>query len=521
MKDIQFNKDTQSALLEGVKIMYDCVTVTLSPKGKNVAIQRPWGPPIAVHDGVTVAREVRSDDKFVQMGIDMIKEAAQKTNEEAGDGTTTSTLLAYEFISRGIKLKESGTNPMVLRDELYQALADTKEELSKISKPAKTKGELQQVATISSASKDIGEMVGSAVFDMGTEGLVTVEESGSYETYVDKTDGMSISRGYLSPYFVTDPNRGEATIVNPVIIITDKNITTQKEIVDIIEPLVAKGNKNIVIIGDVGGMALKILVTNKMNGNINCLVIKPPGYGENRIGYLEDIAVITGGSVLASDAEMNIDDLSFLGKAEKVISDPKVTVIVGGKGDKKEVKSQVKILRELLAKAPNPAIKEAYEERLAKMTTGVAVVRVGAKTETEAREKVERVKDAVGAAKSALEEGIVAGSGITFLRLSEAVQGDTDGARLMKEVLEQPMRKVMENCGESSKTINEIMGKIKKDGKYKEGYEAMSGKIVNLLEQGIIDPTKVIRLCLENAVSVATMILTIAVQIGKQEEKKE
>jgi len=516
-KDIIFGKKAQEKLLTGVHLLYETVCTTLSPKGNNVAIQRNWGTPIVVHDGVTVAKEVRSTDKFVQMGIDMVKEAAQKTNEEAGDGTTTSTLLAYEIVSRGMKLKENGVNPMVLRDEIYQALADTKDELTKISKPAKTVSELQQVATISSASKEIGDMVGKAVFEMGIEGLVTVEESGSYETYVDKTDGMSIARGFSSPYFITDPNRNEAVVNNPVIIITDRNITTQLEIVPIIEAIVTKGFKNIVIVGDVGGVALKILVANKMNGTINCLVVKPPGYGENKIGFLEDIAIVTGGRVVASDADMDVNDLSFLGKADKVVADMKVTMIVGGKGKSEDIKDQVKVVKGLLAKAPNVAIKEAYEERLAKMTTGVAVVRVGAKTETEAREKVERVKDAVGAAKSALEEGIVAGSGITFLRLAQAIKGDSDGARLMREVLEQPMRKVMLNCGESQKTIGEIMTSIKKNGKYKEGYEAMGGKVVDLMEAGIIDPTKVVRLCMENAVSVGTMILTISRLIPMQE----
>jgi chaperonin GroEL len=453
------------------------------------------------------------------MGINLIKEAAHKTNEEAGDGTTTSTLIAYELITRGVKLKNEGVNAMVLRDELYTALGEVKAELSKLSHIVTTQSDIEQIATVSSANAEIGKMVGGAVYEMGKDGLVTVEESGGYNTFVEKTDGMSINKGFASPYFMTDPYRGEATVQKPVIIITDKNITTNLEIVPIVEFVIGHGSKNIVLIGEVGGEALKTLVQNKVKGIINCVVIRPPGYGENRAGYLEDIALITGGKVISSEMGLDTEEFvkvfndSFLGNADKVIVDAKSALLVGGKGDKEEVKKQIEALRETLKKSPAPAVKEITEERIAKLTTGVAVVRVGAKTEMEAREKLERVKDAVGAAQAALDEGFVAGSGVTFLRLASAVTGNNEGAKLLREVLEQPMRKVMDNCGEPHKRINELVEQIRADTNPVVGYEAMSGEVTDLIKAGVVDPTKVIRLCLENGISVASSALTTDVLI--------
>lgn len=516
---IQTGDEAQKSILRGAKLMYDAVCITLSPKGRNVALQRPWGYPVVVHDGVMVAKEVKSRDPFVQIGINIIKEAAQKTNEEAGDGTTTSILIAYELITRGMKLKEQGVNPMILRNELKSAVKQALSKLEKMSQPVKSKEDLIKIANVSSADKEFGEMVGKVVYEMGADGLVTVEEAGGYNTFVEKTTGMSLDKGFANPYFVTDPYRLEATINKPVVIVTDKTITMNIEIVPIIEYIVAKGKKNIVIVGEVSGQALTTLVTNKMNGTINCVVVRPPGHGENRIGYLEDIALVTGGSVISKELGLKMEDFvkrfkgSLLGKCDKVVVDAKSSLFVNGAGKKSEIKKQIEGLRELLENAANEPVREIYEERIAKLTTGVAVVRVGAKTEAEAREKLERVKDAVGAAQSALSEGYVAGSGATFLRLGEAIKGNTDGDKLLREVLEQPLRKVLSNCGETNADANEIVETIRNEKDAGCGYEAMSAEIKDLLAEGIIDPVKVIRLCIENGVGVATSILTTEVLI--------
>ena len=526
---MQFNKDAQHKLLEGALLMYRAVCSTLSPKGRNVAIARQWGAPIVVHDGVTVARDVKSDDRFVQIGINLVREAATKTNEEAGDGTTTSTLIAYETIKRGMKLIDEGVNPMILRQEINEAMGQALEELSAISKTAETQQDLERVATISSSDPEIGRLVGETVFKVGNDGLVSVEESGAYETTVEHSEGMSLDKGFASPYFITSPNRMESVVSNPIIIITDKTITTQAEIVPIIEYIVQSelvNNKNIVIIGDIGGQALQILVTNKLNGNINVCAVKVPGYGALSSGFLEDIAVLTGGKVIRKELGLSMEEFtnqfddSYLGHAEKVVSNRKSAMIVKGFGDLKEVKAQIKRLKNLKKEASTLPEKENLDERIAKLSAGVSVVRVGAKTEIEGREKVERVKDAVGAGQSALKEGIVPGSGVTFLRIAGAIEGDTDGARLMREVLEQPLRKVMENSGEPDKIIKEYMQKIKAHKDIDYSYEVMSGKLTNMYEAGIIDPTKVIRLCLENGASVATSILTTDTLIDYAEQEQ-
>jgi len=525
---IILGQEAQDKILEGVKLMYDCVCTTLSPKGRNVAIQRPWGLPIVMHDGVTVAKEVKSRDRFVQMGINLIKEAAQKTNEEAGDGTTTSTLLAYELITRGMKLKEQGVNPMVLREELKGAQIDALRRLSELARPVKKYDDLVKIATVASADPDIGEMVGKAVHEIGTDGLVTVEESGTYDTWVDRTEGMSINRGFASPYFVTDPFRMEATVNKPVIVVTDKEITTNKEVIPLVEFIIDRaGSKNIVIVGEVGGEALQTLVANKMKGVINCVVIRPPGYGENKAGYLEDIAVLTGGQVISKELGLDMEEFmktfnaDFLGKCEKVVVDQKASLFVGGKGKKSAVKDQIAGIRQLYSIAATNPEKEIYEERIAKLTSGVAVIRVGAKTEIEGREKVERVKDAVGAAQAALSEGYVAGSGVTFVHLAQAIKGDTEGDKLLREVLEQPLRKVMENCGEQRPEINLMLIDVHaQKSDYKLGYDAMAGKLVDVVKAGIIDPVKVIRLCIENSISVATSALTTDVLIDFEPPKQ-
>ena len=531
---MQFSKDARDKLVQGVTLMYNAVCSTLSPKGRNVAISRQFGAPIIVHDGVTVAKEVKSPDPFVQMGINLVREAAQKTNDEAGDGTTTSTLIAYELIVRGLKLIDQGLNPMILRSQLYKALDEIKKYLLKLSKPAKTQEDLERVATISSSDEVVGKMVGEAVYKMGRDGLVAVEEAGGYETYITYTEGMTIDKGYISPYFVTDTQRMEATVKKPVIAITDKTISTQREIVPLVETML-RISKDVVIIGDVKGDALGVLVTNKMRGNINCLVVEPPGYGDNRKDYLEDLAILIGSTVFSSELGLDPEqfaqtfDKDWLGGAEKVVATKKTTLLVNGRGDKESIAKQIEKIRRQLKKTEVLAERERLEERLAKMTTGVAVVKVGAKTEIEGREKLERVKDAAGAAQAALQEGIVPGSGVTFLHLAEAVTGDTPGAKLMREVLEQPLRRVMANSGESDRKkvfgivpsdIDVKIAEIKMSG-LDFGYSCDTSEVQRMIESGIIDPTKVIRLCVENGLGVAASILTTDTLIDIEPERKQ
>lgn len=520
------DREAREKLAYGVRLMYLLVCSTLSPKGRNVAIARQFGAPIVVHDGVTVAREVKHPDPFVMMGINLIKEAAQKTNEEAGDGTTTSTLIAYEIISRGIALINKGKNPMILRNEIYKGLEDLKPFIQKLSKEAKSFEDLKRVATISSADEQIGHMVAEAVTKVGKDGLVTVEEGNGADTYIKYTEGLTIDKGFASPYFATNTKTMEATVSKPVIAIIDKPIAVQREIVPLIEAMITV-SKNIVLIADITGDALGILVNNKMRGNINALVVPLPGYGDNRRDYLEDLAVMTGATVfskeLGMDAEQFADafDIGWLGKADKVVSTKKTTLLVKPQGKINKIKDQITKIRKQKDKAEIIADRERFEERLAKLTTGVAVIRVGAKTQVEGREKLERVKDAVGAAQSALAEGVVPGSGVTFMHLADHVNGNTPGAKLLREVLNQPIRKVMINSGESNKRrwfglkrsrVDELVEYIKSQSaiiKTKEiGYDSMQGGVKNMLVVGITDPTKVIRLCLENGVGVATSILT-------------
>jgi len=518
---LKFQTDARQDLAKGVEIMYKAVVSTLSPKGRNVALSRQFGAPIVVHDGVTVASKVADSDPFVSMGINLVREASQKTNEEAGDGTTTSILVAYEVVKRGLKLIEAGVNPMVLRKQIYEALNECTIYLDKLAKPAKTQKDLEKVATISSSDEPLAKMVSEAVYRGGEDGLIAVEEAFGNETYVTYTEGLTVDKGYSTPYFITNTKRQEAVIDKPVIVLTDKEITTQREIVPLIETIIGF-SKNIVIVGDVKGDALSILVQNKMKGVLNVVVVEAPGYGTNTKDYLEDLAVATGGRVFSKElgldmqAFANTFDPDWLGSAEKVIVNKKTCMIIKGDGEKKDIKKQIEKLKSQKGKADSLAEKERLEERIAKLIGGVAVIKVGAKTDVEGREKLERAKDAVGAAQAALKEGVVPGSGVAFIHLIDSITGDNDGARLLKEVLLQPARKVMLNSGESDKKflwvfpsrIDRLVSQIRNDENLTLGYEVNSGKLVNLIDEGILDPVKVIRLTLENGIGVGLSILT-------------
>ena len=518
-KVLSFQSEARAKLLKGVKLLADAVTITLGPKGRNVAITRQWGMPIVVHDGVTVAREVESQDPLEAVGINLVREAAQKTNEEAGDGTTTATLLAYEIIRRGMDLIEKGTNPMVLRDEIYEALPVILAELKRLSVPSKGKEDIVRVATISSADEKIGKFVAEAMEKVGENGLVTVNEGG-VETEIDYTEGMEFNRGYLSPYFITNPQRMEAVVTDPVIVLLAKKVSLNTEIVPILEEA-AKVSKDIVIIAeDLKGDALATLAANKMKGNINALAVLAPSGGQDQLDYFEDIAVLVGGKVLSDSAAIDIKaDSKWLGRAEKVVSDKESTVIISGGGDKKELAGRITALKEQ-KKTATEFVKEKLEERLAHLSKGVAVIRVGAKTEVDMRERIERVKDAVGAATAAREEGVVPGGGSVFIQMSLVLKDKTQGEKLLHEILEMPARKLIANSGENEDVINSIIGDIiLTPGAL--GYEVQSGEFKDLVKAGIIDPAKVVRLALENAISVATSILTTECLIGIQIEESD
>ena len=489
MKKLSFKDDARLSLLEGAKLLADVVTTTLGPKGRNVAIQRQWGSPIVVHDGVTVAREVESGKPLIKMAIDLIRDAASKTNEEAGDGTTTATLLAYELVAGGLKLIKEGMNPMVLRSQLYDALPKILEELKAKSYPVKNTDDIAKVATISSADPFIGKLVSEAMKKVGKDGLVTVEEGKGLDTYLDYTDGVEFKSGWLSPYFITNMGRNEAVIVEPVVAILEKKLTMSGEIVPMLQAMAEMSKDMVVIADDVGGDALGTMVGSKMKGLINAVAVRSPNIGD-KSQSLEDLATLVGAKLIKASDRINFaNDRSYFGKAEKVIVSRSTTVIVGGGGQKADIEARLQALRDQRDNEESKFEKEKLEERLARLTRGVAVVRVGAKTEVEMREKLERAKDAVGAAQSAQAEGIVAGGGTIFLQMAKVLKGENEGEKLLKEILEAPVRKLMLNGGENTDFINKTVSELaKSDGK--TGYEMMSGKVVDLVAEGIIDPAR-------------------------------
>lgn len=529
-KQIVFEEEAHSKLIEGVSIMYRAVCSTLSPKGRNVAIARQWGIPAVLHDGVTVAKAVDHDDPLVRMGMDLIRQAAQKTVEECGDGTTTSTLLAHEFVQGGMNLvKNSKVNPVILRRELQDVLAIILEQLEKDAVPVKDNNDIKRVATIASTDEQIGELVAKAMKKVGNDGLITTEDSNTPQTFVDYTEGMTFESGFRAPQFVTDPSRMESVIHNPLIAVIDRKVTTNDEIVPLVETMV-KMSKDIVIFGDIGGDALSTLVVNKMRGTINCLVIAPPGHADRREAAMQDIALMTGATVFSAELGMDPEqfaekfDTAWLGTAKRVIADRKSSIIIEGAGDPEKIKVEINRIRGLKDNAENEYQREKYEERLAKLTSGVAVIKVGSKTEAETREKIERVKDAIGAARAAMSEGIVPGSGKEFIMLKKFLMHrgkNTEGKKLFLKVLESVSRKVMSNSGENKETIDDHIQTLIRSRSKWTGYEALSGRIANLLTEGVIDPAKVIRCSLENSVSVATSILTTDTLVCTVEEEVE
>ncbi|MDO8618526.1 MAG: chaperonin GroEL [Candidatus Daviesbacteria bacterium] len=523
-KILKFDSQAREALLKGINTLTEAVATTLGPKGRNVAIDKKWGAPSVVHDGVTVAKEIELEDPFENMGAQLLKEAASKTNDVAGDGTTTATVLAQAIIVEALKNIQAGANPMILRHGIEKAVTTLVLELKKMSKKVTTQEEIAQVATISAADDTIGNLIAEALKKVGHDGVVTVEEGKTLEMSVDYKEGMEFDKGFVSPYFVTDADKMESFIEEPLILITDKKISSASDLVPFLEKIVNVSKNLVIIADDVDGEALALLIVNKIRGAINVLAVKAPGFGDNRKQMLEDIAILTGGKVIAEELGTKFEDVEVtdLGKAARVTSGKESTLIVDGKGSKNAITARVAQIRKAIEVSDSEFDKEKLQERLAKLTGGVAVINVGAATETELKEKKERVIDAVSATKAAIEEGIVPGGEIALVRAAKAldtVKSANDEERLgiliVQKALDKPFRKLVQNAGmDDGVALAEI---LKTTGNM--GIDVLDGKVKDLVKAGVIDPVKVTRSALQNAASVAIMIMTTHVLITDAPEK--
>lgn len=511
-KQLKFAEEARQALLAGIDVVAKAVVTTLGPKGRNIAIDKKWGAPNVVHDGVTVAKEIDLEDPFENMGAQIVKEAADKTNDVAGDGTTTATLLAREMSADGMKYVTAGANPMIVKKGIEKAVAVAVQELKKMAKPIKNKEEISQVAIISAGDEKIGNKIAEALD--GKDRVVTVEDGKGFEIEIEYKEGMEFDKGYVSPYFVSNPEKMEAEIENAYILLTDKKISSVQELLPFLEKLV-KVSKNIVIIADeIEGEALATLVVNKMKGTFNMLAVKAPGFGDSRKEILEDIAVLTGGTVISEDAGRTLESVEVedLGQADKVWADKESARIIGGKGTTKEIEKRVASLKLQIEGSESDFDREKLEERLAKLTGGVAQINVGAATEIELNEKKERVKDAVGATKAAIEEGILPGGGVAYLCARKAFSkiktennDEKIGVDIVYHALEQPVRWLAKNAGEDD---GYVLKKIEEQKNSDYGYNALTNKFELMTKNGILDPLKVTRSALQNAASVAMMVLT-------------
>jgi chaperonin GroEL len=536
-KQLVFSEDARRKLKNGMNTVANAVSATLGPKGRNVAVDRKFGSPTITHDGVSVAKEIELEDPFENMGAQLLKEAASKTNDIAGDGTTTSTVLAHAIVNEGLKALEAGYNPMLLKNGILQATDTVVEELRKMSVKIDTKEEIASVATNSAADPAIGNLIADVMDKVGKDGVITVEESKSMQFETEFVEGMQFDRGYLSAYFITSADKMEAVITEPYILINEKKISAAQDIVPILEKLVQIGKRELVIIAeDIDGEALATLVLNKLRGMLNVLAVKAPGFGDRRKAMLQDIATLTGGTVIAEETGRKLETatLQDLGRAEKVVSDKENTTIVGGKGKKADIEGRIKEIRAEIDKSTSDYDKEKLQERLAKLSGGVAIIRVGAATETEMKEKKHRVEDALSAARAAVEEGIVPGGEISLInaatkldKLLKSVDGDENeetkvGINIVKKSLEAPIRKLAANAGQDGSVIIDTVRRTAAEKKNKNiGYNVLTGDYVDMISAGVIDPVKVVRGALENAASIAAMILTTDVLITDMPEKEK
>ncbi len=524
-KELRFGQEARNSILRGVNILSDAVKVTLGPKGRNVILEKSFGSPIVTKDGVTVAKEIDLEDKFENMGAQMVKEVASKTSDTAGDGTTTATVLAQAIYREGSKVVAAGANPMDVKRGIDLAVEEVVKELKKMSKPTKDQKEISQVGKISANNDEtIGNIIAEAMNKVGKEGVITVEEAKGMETTLDVVEGMQFDRGYLSPYFVTNPEKMEAVLENVYILLNEKKISNMKDMLPILEQIAKMGKPLLILSEDVEGEALATLVVNKLRGTLKCCAVKAPGFGDRRKSMLEDIAVLTGGKVISEDLGIKLENIKLndLGQAKRIVIDKDNTTIIDGVGDKKDIEARVKQIRAQIEETTSDYDREKLQERLAKIIGGVAVINVGAATETEMKEKKARVEDALNATRAAVEEGIVPGGGVAYLRCVPVLdkiklEGDKKiGVDLVKRALEEPIRQIANNAGQEGSVVTE---KVKNE-KGSFGFDAAQDEYTDMIKAGIIDPTKVVRLALQNAASVASLMITTEAIVADKPEKK-
>ncbi len=525
-KIISFSQEARNKLLAGVNTLADAVTVTLGPKGRNVVLEKSWGAPTVTKDGVSVAKDIELEDKFENMGAQMVKEVASKTSDIAGDGTTTATVLARVLFTEGAKMVAAGHDPMSIKRGIDKGVEVVVAELAKLSKPTKSHEEIAQVGSISANSdKTIGDIIAEAMDKVGKEGVITVEENKALDTTLEVVEGMQFDRGYLSPYFVTDPERMTATLEDALILIHEKKISNMKDLLPLLEQIAKTGRPFLILAEDIDGEALATLVVNKIRGTLNCCAVKAPGFGDRRKEMLKDLAILSGGNVISEELGLKLDKVSLadLGKAKRIQIDKDTTTIIDGAGKRGDIEGRIKTIRAQIDDTTSDYDREKLQERLAKLVGGVAVIKVGAATEVEMKEKKARVEDALHATRAAVEEGIVPGGGVALVRCAPALDklnlgGEEQvGVRILRRAIEEPCRKIAHNAGaEASVVIDKV-----KNGKGAFGYNAATDEFEDLIKAGIIDPAKVERVALQNASSVAGLLLTTeAVIADKPEEKK-
>ena len=526
-KELRFQEEARNKILKGVNTLADAVKVTLGPRGRNVLIEKTFGSPTVTKDGVTVAKEIELEDKFENMGAQMVKEVASKTSDVAGDGTTTATVLAQAIYREGMRLVTAGANPMGLKRGIDKAVDTVVKELEKLSKPVKSKEEIAQVGTVSANNDSlIGEIIAEAMDKVGKEGVITVEEAKTTETSLDVVEGMQFDRGYLSPYFVTDPEKMECVLEDVYILLHEKKISSMKDLLPLLEQIARMGKPLLVIAEDVEGEALATLVVNRIKGTLSCCAVKAPGFGERRKAMLQDIAILTGGQAFTEDLGVKLENVKItdLGRAKRIVVDKDNTTIIEGAGKKEEIKARMNQIRAQIEETTSDYDREKLQERLAKLAGGVAVIKVGAATETEMKEKKARVEDALNATKAAVEEGIVPGGGVAYIRCIPALENlkldDEDeqfGVNIVKKALEEPARWIAQNAGMDGAIV---VDKIK-SGKGGYGFNAQKLEFEDLTKAGIIDPTKVVRSALQNASSVAGLLITTECLVAEKPEEKE
>ena len=528
-KQLHYSEEARRALKRGVDSLADAVKITLGPRGRNVVLDKKFGPPTITNDGVTIAKEIELEDPFENMGAQLMKEAATKTNDIAGDGTTTATVLAQSIVNEGFRNVTSGANPLQLKRGVEKGVQAIVDELKKNSKTISGKNEIAQVAAISAADEEIGTLLADVMDKVGKDGVITVEESKTLRFETEYVEGMQFDRGYISPYFISDPQRMEAVLDEPYILVTDKKISAINDILPLLERFVQVSKNLLIIAEDVDGEALATLVVNKLRGMLNVLAVKAPGFGDRRKAMLDDIAILTGAQVISEDIGRKLDSVQIqdLGRARRVVSNKDETTVVEGRGSEEQIKGRIAQIRTQIGETTSDFDREKLQERLAKLAGGVAVIRVGAATEVELKEKKHRVEDALQATRAAVEEGIVAGGGVAFINalpaLDKALKGyegasdEKTGMTILKRALEEPLRRIAVNAGlEGSVIVEEV--KKKKVG---EGYDAAKGEYVDMVQRGIIDPLKVTRSALENAASIATMIMTTETLVTEIPEKEK